>query len=82
MTHNRTAKSDFSRNYKRRNNYLPCQFSHMMTPTLLTSRTVNETKNMILMWVCAWKMMRTHCTALIETVDTEMDRDNEEEVVE
>jgi len=34
--------------------------THMIMPTL-----PSRTANMIVMWICAWRMMWTHCTALI-----------------
>jgi len=41
----------------------PCQFPQMMIPTL-SIRTANLSQNMILLWICAWRVMWTHCTAL------------------
>jgi len=42
----------------------PCQCHQMMIPTL-PSRTANITQNIILMWICVWKMMWTYRSALI-----------------
>jgi len=42
----------------------PCQVPQMMMLTV-PSWMANITQNMILMWICAWKMMRTCWTALI-----------------
>ena len=52
----------------------------MIIPTL-PSGSENLAQNMILMWICACRMMCTHWTALISS-DMDMERDGDDDAEE
>jgi len=58
----RANRSGYVESWKHRP---PCQFPQMMILPL-PSRTANLNQNLILTWICAWRMMWTPSTALIK----------------
>jgi len=65
MRQTQTWRANSSRYIQSRKNRPPGQFPEMQILTLPGSRTANMTQSRILMWICAWRMMRMHCAALI-----------------
>jgi hypothetical protein len=64
MRQTQTQRANYSRHIKSRKRHPSYQFPQMMIPSLL-SWTANMTQNLILMWICTWKMMSRHQTPLI-----------------
>ena len=57
MRQTRTWRANQRGYIESRKQYPPCQFPQMMIPTLPRSQTANLTQNLILMWICTWRMM-------------------------
>jgi hypothetical protein len=60
----RTQRANWSGYIHSRKYCPPGEFRQMIIPTL-PSRMVNMTEKLILLWICSWRMMRTHRMAMI-----------------